>query len=231
MKYEFSVIIPIYNVEKYLEETILSVVNQTIGFEKHIQLILVNDGSPDNSKEICEKYKKMYPNNVVYIEQENSGVSAARNKGLEYATGKYINFLDSDDIWEKNVFKVALKMFNENPGLPLIGVRQKYFEASNSFTSLNYKFDKGNRVVDMEKEFDSIQLSVTSAFFDRDAIKDTRYDTRIKYSEDAKFIYEVLIKNKKAQYGLIANPLHLYRKRFSHYYKNCSSKKTLWGRT
>lgn len=215
MGFKFSVIIPIYNVEKYLEETILSVVNQTIGFEKNIQMILVNDGSPDNSKAICEKYQKLYPNNVMYIEQENSGVSAARNKGLEYATGEYINFLDSDDVWEKNVFKVALKMFESNPGLPLIGVRQKYFEASKSYTSLNYKFLRGNRVVDMQKEFDSIQLSVTSAFFAREYIKDTVYDTRIKYSEDAKFIYEVLIKNNKTHYGIIANPLHLYRKRYS----------------
>lgn len=215
MKYEFSVIIPIYNVEEYLEETILSVINQTVGFEKNIQLILVNDGSPDNSGAICEKYKKLYPNNVVYVEQENAGVSAARNKGLEYATGKYINFLDSDDLWSKGVFKEALKMFNKNPGLPLIGVRQKCFEASTAYTPLDYKYKKGNRIVSMEKEFDCIHLSVTSAFFDREFIKDTRYDTRIKYSEDAKFIYEVLIKNNKKEYGLISNHLHYYRKRFS----------------
>ena len=56
-KFLFSVVIPVYNVEKYLEEAILSIVNQTIGFEKNIQLILINDGSPDNSGDICKKYK------------------------------------------------------------------------------------------------------------------------------------------------------------------------------
>lgn len=101
--YEFSVIIPIYNVEDYLEETIQSIINQTIGFDK-IQLILVNDGSPDNSEAICLKYKEMYPDNILYLPQENAGVSVARNNGLKHATGKYINFLDSDDTWDKDAF-------------------------------------------------------------------------------------------------------------------------------
>ena len=63
--YKFSIIVPIYNVGKYLEETIMSVVNQTIGFE-NIQLILINDGSIDNSEEICLKYQKIYPENIIY---------------------------------------------------------------------------------------------------------------------------------------------------------------------
>ena len=73
-KFLFSVVIPVYNVEKYLEEAILSIVNQTIGFKKNIQLILINDGSPDNSGEICKKYKTLYPENIVYVEKENGGV-------------------------------------------------------------------------------------------------------------------------------------------------------------
>ena len=99
-----SVIIPVYNVEQYLEETILSVVNQTIGFE-NIQMILVNDGSPDNSEEICLKYRDKYPDNILYIKKENGGVSSARNLGMEYIQGKYVNFLDSDDKWEEKLPK------------------------------------------------------------------------------------------------------------------------------
>ena len=70
--YKISTIIPIYNVEKYLDETIKSIINQTIGF-KNIQMILVNDGSPDNSEEICLKYKEKYPNNIIYVKKENGG--------------------------------------------------------------------------------------------------------------------------------------------------------------
>ena len=88
-KYKFSVVIPIYNVEDYVEETILSVINQTIGFEENIQMILVNDGSPDNSEDICLRYKDKYPDNIIYVKQENRGVSAARNNGMNYIEGKY----------------------------------------------------------------------------------------------------------------------------------------------
>lgn len=214
-KFKFSVIVPIYNVEEYLEDTISSVINQTINFKEYIQIILVNDGSTDNSEEICIKYSKKYPDNIIYIKQKNSGVSAARNAGIKYAEGEYINFLDSDDIWQKGVFKKALKMFRKYPQIPMIGVKQKFFEAANGYTPLNYKFEKGTRIVDITKEFDKIQLSITSAFIRREYIKDLRFDTKIKYSEDAKFIYEVFIKNKKTTYGLIADQLHLYRKRYS----------------
>ena len=108
-KYKFSVIIPVYNVEEYLEETIQSVLYQTIGFEDNIQLILVNDGSPDNSEDICKKYRDMFPNNVVYVHQKNSGVSAARNKGMEYIEGEIVNFLDSDDKWDRFAFQEVYK--------------------------------------------------------------------------------------------------------------------------
>ena len=83
-KYKVSVVMPLYNVANYLDEAIDSIVNQTIGFEENIQLVLVNDGSPDNVSVICQKYKEQYPDNVVYLEQPNSGVSAARNNGIQY---------------------------------------------------------------------------------------------------------------------------------------------------
>ena len=104
-KYKLSVIIPIYNVEKYLEETLKSVIEQTLGFENNIEMILVNDGSPDNSEEICLRYKEKYPENIVYIKQKNGGVSSARNTGAKVAKGEYINFLDSDDKWELDAFE------------------------------------------------------------------------------------------------------------------------------
>lgn len=88
----FSVIIPIYKVENYLSETIASVITQDIGFEENIQMILVNDGSPDNSEAICLHYRDAYPDNIIYIKQENAGVGAARNAGIPYIQGKYVIF-------------------------------------------------------------------------------------------------------------------------------------------
>ena len=84
-----SVIIPVYNVEKYIERCILSVINQTL---KDIEIIIVNDGSTDDTKKIIEKY--LDDKRIVYIEQKNSGLSGARNKGLSIAKGDYISFID-----------------------------------------------------------------------------------------------------------------------------------------
>ena len=179
-KYKFSVVVPIYNVESYLKETIDSVINQTIGFEDNIQLILVNDGSTDSSEEICLQYREKYPHNIIYIKQENSGVSSARNKGLEYAEGKYINFLDSDDIWCYDVFQKVFDFFEENIELiDVVACRQKFFEGKEGYHHLDYKFEE-TQVVDIKEKYDYIQLSTASAFIKLDVMKYFKYDTRLE---------------------------------------------------
>lgn len=100
-----SVIVPIYNTAQYLDRCISSLVNQTI---KDIEIILVDDGSQDASLNICQTWAKE-DKRIIVIEQENSGVSAARNKGLAYAEGEYILLLDSDDWLSLNTFEVLLK--------------------------------------------------------------------------------------------------------------------------
>ena len=102
-----SVIVPIYNVEKYLEKCINSLLSQTL---EDIQIILVNDGSKDNSGNIAREYEKNNKNRIIYVEKENGGLSDARNYGLKYATGDFIAFLDSDDYIEKNAYE---KMYNK----------------------------------------------------------------------------------------------------------------------
>ncbi len=205
----FTVIIPVYNCAQYLPEAIDSVVAQTIGFDK-IQVILVNDGSPDNSDEVCRVYQAKYPDNIIYLKQPNSGVSAARNLGMKYMSGQYVNFLDSDDKWQNDVFEKAARMFKKHPEMDVIGVRQHFFEALDTYPSLDYKFNR-DKVVDIFNEYDHIQLSVTSGFFRTSAIGDIQYDTTIKYSEDSKFILEVITKQGKL--GIISSSEHMYRRR------------------
>lgn len=96
-----SIIVPIYNMEKYLNRCIESIVNQTL---KDIEIILVNDGSTDNSKKICEEWCNR-DNRIILINKKNGGLSDARNKGIEMASSKFIGFVDSDDWIEKNMFK------------------------------------------------------------------------------------------------------------------------------
>lgn len=90
----FSIVVPVYNVEKYLEECLASVFNQS---DQNFELILVNDGSTDGSGAICEKYKEHYPEKVKLICQENAGLLMARRRGFQAAAGEYIVSLDSDD--------------------------------------------------------------------------------------------------------------------------------------
>ncbi|MGN1327952.1 MAG: glycosyltransferase [Clostridia bacterium] len=92
--FKVSVIIPVYNSEKYIEKCLDSVLNQTY---KNFEIIVINDGSKDNSKEILERYEKEYPNIIRHIEQENRGVAKTRNYGIQIAEGDYIAFIDNDD--------------------------------------------------------------------------------------------------------------------------------------
>ena len=89
-----SVIVPVYNVEKYLDKCLDSLVNQTL---KDIEIIVVNDGTKDKSQKIIDKYVKDYPKLVKSYIKENGGLSSARNYGLKYAQGEYVGFVDSDD--------------------------------------------------------------------------------------------------------------------------------------
>lgn len=102
-----SIIVPVYNTAKYLRKCLNSLVNQTL---KEIEIIIVNDGSSDESEKIAKYYSENYPDKVRYFSQDNSGVGAARNKGIENANGEYIGFVDSDDYVELNMFE---KMYED----------------------------------------------------------------------------------------------------------------------
>lgn len=101
-----SIIVPVYNVEKYVEKCLKSLVDQTL---QEIEIIVVDDGSQDDSKNIIDKYIKKYPDKVRYLYKENGGLSSARNFGIPYATGEYIAFLDSDDYVELTMYE---EMYN-----------------------------------------------------------------------------------------------------------------------
>ena len=104
-----SIIIPVYNVEKYLDKCIASVVNQTY---QNLEIILVDDGSPDSCPDICDAWKSRDPR-ITVIHQQNSGLSVARNEGLKLATGEFIGFIDSDDWIEPNMYGLLLTALKE----------------------------------------------------------------------------------------------------------------------
>lgn len=109
--FKVSVIIPVYNTEKYLDDCLKSVVNQTL---KEIEIILVNDGSTDSSLEIMERYKEEYPDRIQLISKENGGQATARNMAIPMCRGEYIGFVDSDDYIEPTMYE---RMYEKATGV------------------------------------------------------------------------------------------------------------------
>lgn len=212
-RFIFSVIIPVYNTEEYLAEAIESVIDQkNLGF-RHTEIILVNDGSTDGSEEICLRYQSQYPENIKYIKQENKGVSAARNRGIEAAEGLYLNFLDSDDKWSDTSFFATIQFLKKFNYPDIAAAKEKFFGAKTGAHPRNFVF-KEERMVDLDKEFWSTPIAVPQAFYKYSVIGTTRFQEGLKHSEDARFSFDSLIKPKT--FGAMAQPTYLYRKRADH---------------
>lgn len=171
-----SVIIPVYNVENYLEESLKSIVSQTYNA---IEVIIVNDGSTDNSKVILDKYAQNY-SNIKIINQKNEGLSGARNSGLPNVTGKYIYFFDSDDMLDISAIE-NLVNFSEKNELDIVRFNAEIFYDENfpqtKINTNNYYSDSlADGKIYTRNEFLQVQQSVPSSvciyFFKRSVIID-----------------------------------------------------------
>ncbi len=214
-QFKISVVIPVYNVELYVAETIESVIKQDIGFEENIQIILVNDGSTDDSERICKEYASRYPENIQYVYQENAGVSVARNTGMDYVKGKYVNFLDSDDKWSLDAFSKVYDFFEAHESeINVVACRMIFFEARTEahYLSRGEKFAK-NRVINILDDYQYVQLHAASTFIKTDAMKIATFDSSLKYGEDALYISQLIIDKNK--YGVVSEPIYHYRKRIN----------------
>lgn len=208
--FKFSIITAFYNTGEYLKDSIESVINQDIGFKDNVQLILIDDGSTDNSKEIALSYQKSYPNNIIVVSKENGGVASARNLGLNYVKGEFVNFLDSDDKFSKNSLRVINNFYNKHPDVSLVCMPIKYFDKKEGEHHLNYKFDS-ERVIDLNYEYYSTLFHVSSSFIKHDIIDNYKFNTKVVNGSDGLFINEILIDLKK--YGVVNSTYYNYRKR------------------
>lgn len=151
----FSVIVPVYNVEKYLKECVDSILSQTF---KDFELILVNDGSKDSSPAICDEYAEK-DSRVKVIHKENGGLSDARNVGTKSAEGKYVIYIDSDDYVRENDFLQSIYDKAKN-GTEIICYKfSKYFENTNTFGSCQFKFPELNETDTLAEKINKIVKS------------------------------------------------------------------------
>ena len=132
---KYTLIVPVYKVEDYIEKCLNSIINQTY---KNFELILVDDGSPDNCPDICDKYAKT-DSRITVIHKQNGGVSSARNEALKIATGEYIWFVDSDDYIEENSLEILSQYIEKTP-TDLYVFEHGFFEKYN-ITDLNSLFN------------------------------------------------------------------------------------------
>ena len=135
-----SVIVPVYDVEKYLEKCLNSIVNQNF---KDFEIIIVNDGSPDNSEKIINEFLDKY-DNIKYLKKENGGLSSARNYGIKYSSGKYLLFIDSDDYIENNMIELMYnKIISDNSDIVVCEFNYDFGgRMVRSYSNLNYTNDE-----------------------------------------------------------------------------------------
>lgn len=212
-QFQFSVIMSVYNVAPFFDEAFDSLVKQTFGF-KNIQVILVDDGSSDGSSEICDKYYKLYPDNVVVVHKENGGLSSARNEGMKHVTGKYVNFFDPDDILDADVFsKVYAFIQQHEKEMDVVAIPLIMFGDQNGPHTLNNKFNNGSRVIDLETEWKTVQLSLASAFVNTEIARKYAFneDLVMATAEDAHELVKIFIRRPKL--GIVSDAYYRYRKR------------------
>lgn len=192
-----SIIIPVYRVEKYLKKCIESIINQSY---KNLEIIIINDGSDDNSKAICETFAKK-DNRIKVIHKENEGVSIARNKGLEEATGKYIAFIDSDDYVEKGYIEFLYnEIIKENADISICGTININEQGKILNKSIQYEnlLDSRQTLIELlnEKYYTSV---VWAKMYKTEIAKKAIFDKNLKISEDLDYIYKILKYVKKVK--------------------------------
>lgn len=200
-----SVIIPVYNVAEYLEKSLISIIEQTY---KNIQVIIIDDGSTDNSGKICDQYCEKDERFEVYHIQ-NGGVSNARNKGMDYSRGKYIYFLDPDDFLERDTLEILYNHIKTS--LSDLVECSYYKKKSNMKESIIHL----NAEISSEDAIQSLLLwngYITSFCWDklyiREKIGEIRFDTNLRVGEDDLFVFQYLLQCKKV--SVIDRPLYNY---------------------
>jgi glycosyltransferase involved in cell wall biosynthesis len=190
---KISVIVPVYNVEKYISKCLDSLVNQTLD---DIEIIVVNDGSKDNSEKIIDKYVKKYPNMIFSYKKENGGLSSARNYGLKLAKGEYIAFIDSDDYVDLDLFeKMYNTALNEKSDVVVCPVKYVYKDKISHKNFNMLLFNKSIKV--SPKILIEAKSYAPNKIYKREFWMKNKFEFPNQYFEDSALIYNVLLKANK----------------------------------
>jgi len=199
-----SVIVPVYNVEKYLEKCLESLANQTL---KDIEIIVVKDGSPDNSQEIIDKYAKKYSTIKSFI-KENGGVSDARNFGIKKAQGKYLAFVDGDDYVAYDMYE---KMYQkaESGNYDIVVCDLNYVYEDDRIMEVSSKIE--HDTTDIKKTYINMYPCVWNKIYKKNLFKNNIEFKKGVWFEDVDFLYKIFPYVKTI--GVVKEPLNQYVQR------------------
>ena len=197
-----SIIVQFYNVENYIEKCLQSLVNQTL---EDVEILLVNDGSQDNSETIAKQFVEKYPNKIIYLEKENGGLSDARNYAIPYAKGEYIAFLDSDDYVETNMYE---EMYNKAKKEDLDYVECDFlWEYPDRILE-----SKGKQCSNKKEMFIHTRVVAWNKLIKREIVQDNHLEFPKGYRyEDVEFFYKLL--PFIHHYGIVQKPFIHYVQR------------------
>ena len=205
---KISVIVPVYNVEAYLERCVESILQQTY---THFELILINDGSTDSSGQICDHLASQYENIKVY-HIENAGVSNARNMGIQLATGSWVTFIDSDDfVTQDYLATLASAVEGVNVGFVIAPLHH----IKNGIVTVIPSHSGKTELWSTEETMKELLMTTRTSFFPvaklfkRDLLADEKFNTNYHLAEDALFLTELLLKTR-CSCVFIDKPVYYY---------------------
>ena len=208
-----SIVVPIYKVEKYMHKCIDSIINQTY---KKIEIILIDDGSPDNCGKICDDYAKK-DSRIKAVHKENNGVSSARNLGIEISTGNWIAFIDSDDWIENDYIEQLFSIANKDGSdIALCGYNRINNNSIQTINVANGKIEEYNsydfliKTLNPQTAFGLCHMKLIK----KDCIQNLRFDENLVVGEDALFNMQLSKNIKKAVF---------YKKALYNYRNNSNS--------
>ena len=208
-----SVIVPIYQVEKYLEQCLDSILNQTY---RNLEIILIDDGSPDRCGDICDRYASL-DSRIKVIHQPNAGLSAARNAGMDIATGEYISFIDSDDYIDPHFYEKMEEGFQDYPEAPIIACFV-YQDKNEQITHLSPNWHTTQPVFHSSLTFceecllGKMTVAVWNKLFRAELLKDIRFRVG-RIFEDSLFMHDLspILKQYPGDVVVIPHYLYYYR--------------------
>ncbi|HED6596386.1 TPA: CDP-glycerol glycerophosphotransferase family protein [Campylobacter coli] len=221
---QYTIISAVYNVEKYLDDYFNSIINQRLDFKKNIFMVLVDDGSTDNSANIIKKYQKKYPKNIVYIYKENGGQASARNLGLKYMQennykAPWVTFTDPDDFLDRNYFYEVDKFLSthQDDDICMVGCSVIFYHEKQRIYKdnhpLNFKFKNGEIVYNNFELKNNVHMHAASSVFNIIYLVQ-EFDEKLKPNfEDAKFVNEYLLENIDLKSAFLPKAKYFYRKR------------------